>query len=149
MWRSEVKTLHWCRAGAILVIKLGNQIWQYSHLAILSFYFWDSLMWACNVVIVEDDPNYYLLIYWFPPGTFVHALWKKNSFTVVWWWYTPLFSALEAEAVGFEAKHGLQSEFQQQPGIQKSPVLKNRNKTHLHGLGSQPLWWWVFLLMLS
>lgn len=65
-------------------------------------------MWACNVVIVEDDRNYYLLIYWFPPDTFVHAL-KKNPFTVVRWWYTPLFSALEAEGVGFEVKHGLES----------------------------------------
>lgn len=38
-------------------------------------------MWACNVVIVEDDRNYYLLIYWFPPDTFVHALKKKPIYS--------------------------------------------------------------------
>lgn len=97
-------------------------------------------MWACNVVIVEDNRNYYLLIYWFPPDTFVHALKKKNPFTVVRWWYTPLFSALEAEGVGFEVKHGLEGILATARDTQKSLILKNRNKTHLHGLGSQPLW---------
>lgn len=103
---------------------------EYSHLAIPSFCFWDILMWACNVVIVNSWGWPELL-----PGLLVSTCYicpctKKPIYSCDGG--THLYSRLwRQRQLDLRPNVVFRVSFSTARDTQKSSVLKNRNKTHL------------------